>query len=164
MMHWFSGDMPFDKLNAKRSPWSIYGNAKLANMLFSLELKKRLAAHAPGVMAVTCHPGYTSTGLQLTPGKGPAWLMRGMNWAFAQSDNYWAQAKALVTGGGQPQFNGNALVQLKVPLPPLTTQRAIVAEIEAEQALVAANRELIARMEKKIQATLARIWGEPAAS
>ena len=27
-------------------------------------------------------------------------------------------------------------------------------------ALVAANRELITRFEKKIQATLARIWGE----
>lgn len=40
------------------------------------------------------------------------------------------------------------------------TQQAIVAEIEAEQALVNANRELIARFEKKIQATLARIWGE----
>lgn len=37
---------------------------------------------------------------------------------------------------------------------------AIVAEIEAEQALVAANRELISRFEKKIQATLARVWGE----
>ena len=33
-------------------------------------------------------------------------------------------------------------------------------EIEAEQALVAANRELIARFEKKIQATLARSWGK----
>jgi type I restriction enzyme M protein len=33
-------------------------------------------------------------------------------------------------------------------------------EIEAEQALVAANRELIARVEKKIHATLARVWGE----
>jgi type I restriction enzyme M protein len=52
----------------------------------------------------------------------------------------------------------------KIPLPPLATQQAIVAEIEAEQALVAANRELIARFEKKIQATLARVWGadEPA--
>jgi type I restriction enzyme R subunit len=36
----------------------------------------------------------------------------------------------------------------------------VSGEIEAEQALVAANRELIARFEKKIQATLARIWGE----
>ncbi len=48
----------------------------------------------------------------------------------------------------------------KIPLPPLATQRAIVAEIEAEQTLVAANRELIARFEQKIQATLARIWGD----
>jgi len=48
----------------------------------------------------------------------------------------------------------------RIPLPPLATQQAIVAEIEAEQALVAANRELITRFEKKIQATLARIWGE----
>jgi hypothetical protein len=31
---------------------------------------------------------------------------------------------------------------------------------DAEQALVAANRELITRFEKKIQATLARVWGE----
>ena len=50
--------------------------------------------------------------------------------------------------------------QRKFPIPPLETQQAIVAEIEAEQALVAANRELIARFEKKIQATLARVWGE----
>ena len=65
-----------------------------------------------------------------------------------------------MTGGGQPQFNGNALKQVKVPVPPLVTQQAIVAEVEAEQALVGTNRELIARFEKKIQATLARIWGE----
>ena len=43
---------------------------------------------------------------------------------------------------------------------PLATQPQIGAEIEAEQALVRANRELIARFEKKIQATLARVWGE----
>ncbi len=52
------------------------------------------------------------------------------------------------------------LGSLTIPLPPIATQQAIVAEIEAEQALVAANRELIVRFEKKIQATLARIWGE----
>jgi len=81
-------------------------------------------------------------------------------WVFAQSDLYWSQANTLMTGGGQPQFNGNALKQVKIPLPPLATQQAIVAEIEAEQALVTANRELIARFEKKIQATLSRVWGE----
>ena len=48
----------------------------------------------------------------------------------------------------------------KIPAPSSATQQAIVAEIEAEQALVAGNKELIERFEKKIQATLARIWGE----
>jgi len=52
------------------------------------------------------------------------------------------------------------LGDLEIALPPLATQQAIVAEIEAEQALVNANRELIARFEKKIQGVLARVWGE----
>ena len=49
---------------------------------------------------------------------------------------------------------------LKIPLPPLEVQKEIVAEIEAEQAMVNANRGLIERMEKKIQATLTRVWGD----
>ena len=41
------------------------------------------------------------------------------------------------------------------------TQEAIVAEeIEAEQALVAANRELMQRMEDKIQQTIERVWDQ----
>lgn len=53
-----------------------------------------------------------------------------------------------------------SLQSLLIPLPPLATQNAIVAEIEAEQVLVGANRELIARFERKIQVTLGRVWGE----
>lgn len=51
-------------------------------------------------------------------------------------------------------------LSIQIPLPPLAIQQAIVAEIEAERALVNANRELIARFERKIQAVLARVWGE----
>ncbi len=59
----------------------------------------------------------------------------------------------------QKNINIEILKTVEISLPPLATQQAIVAEIEAEQALVAANRELIIRFEQKIQATLARIWG-----
>ena len=38
-------------------------------------------------------------------------------------------------------------------------QRAIVAKIETEQALVNANRELIRRMEAKIKSAVDRVWG-----
>jgi len=70
-----------------------------------------------------------------------------------------------VTGAAQPKVNQEALNRIPIPIPDdIATQQAIVAEIEAEQALVAANRELITRFEQKIQATLARIWGEEATS
>jgi type I restriction enzyme M protein len=57
-------------------------------------------------------------------------------------------------------FHNGFLKNYHIPVPPLATQQAIVTEIEAEQALVAANRELITRFEKKIQTTLACVWGE----
>jgi len=65
-----------------------------------------------------------------------------------------------ISGSAQPQITRQGLSPFSIPLPPFATQQTIVAEIEAEQALVAANRELITRFERKIQATLARVWGE----
>lgn len=79
---------------------------------------------------------------------------------FFQLENFRTQREAIVSGAAQPQLPIRSLNEATIPLPPLATQQAIVAEIEAEQALVAANRELITRFEQKIQATLARIWGE----
>jgi type I restriction enzyme M protein len=70
------------------------------------------------------------------------------------------QGHAAATGVAQKTVSLKSLRNFEIPLPPVATQQAIVAEIEAEQALVAANRELIARFEKKIQNTLARVWGE----
>ena len=50
--------------------------------------------------------------------------------------------------------------QAEIPLPPIQCQQAIVAEIGAEQSLVAANRELVERMEGKIRAAIGRVWGD----
>ena len=68
--------------------------------------------------------------------------------------------QALGEGAAIPGITRDHVLELKISLPNIETQQAIVAEIEAEQALVAANRELITRFEKKIQATLACVWGE----
>jgi type I restriction enzyme M protein len=64
-----------------------------------------------------------------------------------------------VTGSAQPKLNQESLNRIAIPLPPLETQGEIVAELQAERALVEANRELIQRMEKKIDAAIARVWG-----
>ncbi len=63
-------------------------------------------------------------------------------------------------GGAQGNIAPREILEYQIPLPSLEIQQTIVAEIEAEQALVAANRELIERFEKKIQAAIARVWGE----
>ena len=62
--------------------------------------------------------------------------------------------------GSYPSINQSDVASIRIPLPPLATQQGIVAEINAEQALVAANTDLVVRFEKKIQAALARVWGE----
>ncbi len=64
------------------------------------------------------------------------------------------------SAGSMPKINQKIVETIPIPLPSLNLQRAIVAEIEAERALLEANRELIARMEAKIQDKLAEIWGE----
>ena len=80
--------------------------------------------------------------------------------AILDSDKFEDAAIKGASGVAQANLSSKWVEDYELPLPPLATQLAIVAEIEAEQALVAANRELITRFEHKIQATLARIWGE----
>ncbi len=60
------GKIKFDDLNAERryGRWSAYGQSKLANLLFTLELQRRLEAAGSAVSAHAAHPGYAATNLQ----------------------------------------------------------------------------------------------------
>ena len=81
--------------------------------------------------------------------------------AFMNTEAFQTGIKQYATRAiGQSNINAKSLAAYRIPVPPLTTQNRIVAELEAEQALVVANRELIDRFEKKIEATLARVWNE----
>ena len=44
--------------------WRAYGQSKLANLLFTSELQRRLAAAGSEVRAMAAHPGYAATNLQ----------------------------------------------------------------------------------------------------
>lgn len=72
----------------------------------------------------------------------------------------YSDIRSLTGDNERSGLNIPILKRIQIPLPRLETQQHIVAEIEAEKALVASNRELIERFEKKIQATIARVWGE----
>jgi NAD(P)-dependent dehydrogenase (short-subunit alcohol dehydrogenase family) len=59
------GKLNFDDLNSesKYSAWPAYFQSKLANLVFTNELQRRLAAADADVMAVAAHPGASSTNL-----------------------------------------------------------------------------------------------------
>lgn len=67
--------------------WRAYGQAKLANLLFTAELQRRLEAAGSSVIATAAHPGYAATDLQQHTG---SWLQNGFMWignrVLAQSD------------------------------------------------------------------------------
>lgn len=71
------GKIELDDLNWQRRPykaWGAYGQSKLANLLFTLELQRRLAADGSGVRAYAAHPGFAATNLQSNYGN--KWLTR----------------------------------------------------------------------------------------
>jgi NAD(P)-dependent dehydrogenase (short-subunit alcohol dehydrogenase family) len=61
------GKIDLDDLNWERRSyqrWPAYGQAKLANLLFTLELQRRLNSAGSDVRALAAHPGYAATNLQ----------------------------------------------------------------------------------------------------
>lgn len=55
------------------SPSKAYAQSKLANLMYGLELARRLEAVGSGVKSVSAHPGYSATHLQTT---GPTGIAR----------------------------------------------------------------------------------------
>jgi NAD(P)-dependent dehydrogenase (short-subunit alcohol dehydrogenase family) len=55
------------------SPSTVYSHSKLANLVYGLELARRLDAANSPVMSVSAHPGYSATNLQST---GPTGIFK----------------------------------------------------------------------------------------
>ena len=83
------GRIDLADLNWERRPyrrWDAYGQSKLANLLFTLELARRLTAVGSPVRALAAHPGYSATNLQSHSGsKIMDRFMRLLNRVVAQS-------------------------------------------------------------------------------
>jgi NAD(P)-dependent dehydrogenase (short-subunit alcohol dehydrogenase family) len=110
------GRIDFADLNWERRayvPFKAYGQSKLANQMFALELSRRLAASGSGVRATAAHPGWTATDLQRTSGAArffnPLFAMKPADGALptlraatdpaAQSGSYWGPARFFELSG-----------------------------------------------------------------
>ena len=90
-----TGRIDLEDLMGTRSykPWTAYSQSKLANLLFTYELQRRLDAAGLPVGAYAAHPGYSATNLSSV---GPA--MTGstvQQWTMRLSDKLLAQSAAM---------------------------------------------------------------------
>jgi NAD(P)-dependent dehydrogenase (short-subunit alcohol dehydrogenase family) len=85
------GEIDFDDLNWERRryrAWRAYGQSKLANLLFTAELQRRLTEAGSSVLANAAHPGYAATNLQFHSGRRELDLISQVgNRVLAQDEN-----------------------------------------------------------------------------
>lgn len=77
------GRIDFDDLMGERRyhKWRAYAQSKLANLLFALELDRRLRAAGSKLISVAAHPGYAATNLQYVGAEiEGSRLARGIMW------------------------------------------------------------------------------------
>ena len=106
-----------------------------------------------GVLEIEAVHNQAMTALLPTPKVEPYYL----NAIFVSFREHW---KTVANSTRKdPNITKSDVINFRLPLPDIDTQRAIVAEIEAEQSLVNANKQLIERFEAKVKATIDRVWG-----
>ncbi len=117
------GGLDVDDLNFERRryrPWTAYAQSKLANLLFVLELQRRLDQLGSPVRAVAAHPGYAATHLQSGIGnRATAALMSVGRAVLAQSPEMGSWPTLLAATGDLPgaAFVGPALGVRGNPVP-----------------------------------------------
>jgi NAD(P)-dependent dehydrogenase (short-subunit alcohol dehydrogenase family) len=86
------GVMDFDDLQAERhyDPEQAYSQSKLANLLFTYELDRRMRAAGTGVIALACHPGVVYTDLFATRSRRQQFLLS----PAMRIINFWAVQNA----------------------------------------------------------------------
>lgn len=108
-----AGRIDFDDLQCERSytPYGAYSQSKLANILFMLELDRRLRTADAGALSAGAHPGVVSTNLQAAgpfTGRSPlssriilagVRLIGQSQKRGAESQLYAATARGVVAGG-----------------------------------------------------------------
>lgn len=90
----------------------------------------------------------------------PDYINSRFYWIYTQTEDYWKQARNLVSGGGQPQFNANAIKQIKLPVPTVEEQNEIVMRVEKELDYISNCKKLISIFKQKIKDKLSEVWGE----
>lgn len=68
---------------------------------------------------------------------------------------------SLGVGGAQPNISVSILKQLRIPLPPLETQKKIAAVLDKAQELIDKRKEQLAKLDEFVQSVFLEMFGDP---
>lgn len=68
------------------------------------------------------------------------------------------QFERIATGGVVRNLNSDLVSKVEIPIPPIDIQNQIVEKIEAERAIVDANKKLITMYEQKMKDVISKLW------
>jgi NAD(P)-dependent dehydrogenase (short-subunit alcohol dehydrogenase family) len=143
-----TGKLRLDDLNWERGAyqrWGAYGQSKLANLLFTLELQRRLDEVGSGVRALAAHPGYAATNLQSrTENPLQNALMAVGNRVLAQSDEMGALPTLFAATQDLPgaSYVGPDGFQEQRGHPTLVGRSAAASDLEAAKRLWTLSEQL----------------------
>ena len=104
-----NGRIDFDDLMGRNgySPTRAYLQSKGANLMFALDLDRKLQAAGKSAVSIACHPGYSNTNLQNTGPTGLfAILYKVLNPLMAQASGYGALPTVLAAAGVEAKRGG----------------------------------------------------------
>ena len=142
------GSISLDDLNWERRTyrrWAAYQQSKLANLLFTLELQRRLTAAGSTVRAVAAHPGYSTTNLQFSSeSRLEDRLLTMGNRLFAQTDEAGALPTLFAATQDLPgaSYVGPDGIGEKRGYPTLVGRSAEASDLQIAKLLWALSEEL----------------------
>ena len=142
------GSISLDDLNWQRrryQRWAAYQQSKLANLLFTLELQRRLTAAGSPIRALAAHPGYAATNLQFRSERGIEDRVMGVaNRLFAQTDEAGARPTLFAASQDLPgaSYVGPDGFAEQRGYPTLVGRTAAASDVEMAKRLWTLSEEL----------------------
>jgi NAD(P)-dependent dehydrogenase (short-subunit alcohol dehydrogenase family) len=142
------GSISLDDLNWEKReyrPWSAYQQSKLANLLFTLELQRRLTAAGSAVRTLAAHPGYAATNLQFRSESRLAdRTMKVSNRLFAQTDEAGARSTLFAASQDLPgaSYVGPGGLRGLRGYPALVGRTAAASDVEVAKRLWILSEDL----------------------
>jgi NAD(P)-dependent dehydrogenase (short-subunit alcohol dehydrogenase family) len=142
------GSISLDDLNWQRrryQRWAAYQQSKLANLLFTLELQRRLTAAGSPIRALAAHPGYAATNLQFRSERGIEDRVMGVaNRLFAQTDEAGARPALFAASQDLPgaSYVGPDGFAEQRGYPTLVGRTAAASDVEMAKRLWSLSEEL----------------------